>query len=608
MKGIIKFYSAISLRKKLILLFIFAGFFPLLLLSLANYYISIDIMLNNASENLETLLRKNGDIVLQWMNHVEDEANMLSVDADLIELMNSAAPHNESEIIHSNLALKKILNKYFLGIEGVYSYHLFTDRYMMVGNIAEPTAPNSKPAMYIPYDVFHDSSLYTMAITGNGKLAWMPTYLYSSMYGLDNPNSIDNKQKYYFSAVKQINCISDLGSDRFQPILVISFLPDHLNNLLNDNSLSAYDLDYYVYSDSDFRIIYDYKHTDLTGTLPNHLVSMVNNGSFSEETTYVSSTSIVAFNRLDSLNWNQIISIPTASYTHGMSIIPKIMFLISIMLTATLCLIVFFITRDISRKFSIVKAGIQAFGNGLLDTRIPQIEDCDFSVLADSFNRMGDQMQTLITENYETKLRESETQIMALNMQMNPHFLYNTLNTINWMAIDNGQEDISYALIHLSQMLQHSFRNKKTLCSVREELTWLNDYLYIMNLRFKDRFIVRTEISDELMDTLIPRLMFQPLIENSIVHGFADIDAGGIITITGSRLSDGKRSFTISDNGSGMTDTEIENIFANPSSQIGLVNLKHRLWLIYHEEGSITIASKINSGTSITICIPDKTT
>ena len=217
-------------------------------------------------------------------------------------------------------------------------------------------------------------------------------------------------------------------------------------------------------------------------------------------------------------------------------------------------------------------------------------------------------MQTLITENYETKLRESETQIMALNMQMNPHFLYNTLNTINWMAIDNGQEDISYALIHLSQMLQHSFRNKKTLCSVREELTWLNDYLYIMNLRFKDRFIVRTEISDELMDTLIPRLMFQPLIENSIVHGFADIDAGGIITITGSRLSDGKRSFTISDNGSGMTDTEIENIFANPSSQIGLVNLKHRLWLIYHEEGSITIASKINSGTSITICIPDKTT
>ena len=601
MRLIVHFYSSLSLRKKLIMLFVFVGSLPLLLLSLSHYYISTNIMLVNASQNLETLLRKNGDIVLHWMDHVEDEANMLSVDADLIELMNSEEPLSNSDIIHYNLALKNILNKYFLGLEGVYSFHLFTDKYMMVGNISDPTAPNSKPAMYIPYDDFQTSDLYKLAQKGNGRLEWMPTYFYSKMYGLEELNSIDYKQKYFFSAVKTINCISDLSKDRFQPILIISFLPDYLNNLLNDSSLNRYDLDYYVFLDHDNRIIYDFKHTDLTGVLPDELTTMMREGKFSNSATFVSRDSIMAFNSLEKLSWSQIIKIPTESYTRGMSIIPSLTLTISILLTMLLCLVVVLITRNISQKLTIVKEGIQAFGDGKLDTRIPTIEDCDFSVLAESFNRMGDQMQTLISENYETKLRESETQIMALNMQMNPHFLYNTLNTINWMAIDNGQEDISNALLHLSQMLQHSFRNKKTLCTVEEELDWLNDYLYIMELRFKDKFSVNIEIPEDLMKTTVPRLMFQPLIENSIVHGFADIESGGIINIAGAKLQGGERVFTVSDNGAGMTEEEIENIFIQSTSQIGLANLKHRLWLIYHEKSSLTITSEKGSGTSIKI-------
>lgn len=553
---------------------------------------------------MESLLNKNSELIIQWMDHIEDEANMLSVDNDLIEIMNYEGKQSSSDILHQNLKLKRILNKYFLGIKGVFSYHLYTDKYMMVGNVSDPTAPNSKPAMYLPYDVFPNSELNIEARKGNGKLSWIPTYSYYEMYGLSDYDSIDNKEKYFFSAVKQINCIDNVKDGRFQPILIISFLPEYFDNLLKDNNLSMYFPEYYVYSPQNGSVIYDYDCAKLTQSLSPDITALMEHATDDKSSSYISDTNIIAFNKVPELEWNQIISIPTAAYTKEMTIRPNLLLCLSVALTVALCFIVYSITKNISNKFGIVLRGIQSFGAGNLNTRIPEIDDCDFSVLADSFNRMGNQMQTLIEENYETKLRESETQIMALNMQMNPHFLYNTLSIINWMAIDNNETEISNALIHLSKMLQYSFRNKKVFCSVSEELEWLNDYLYIMDLRFKGKFQITTDICDNIYETLIPRLTFQPIIENSIVHGFEDIESGGQITIRGFVDENARRVFELSDNGVGMTQEEIDTVLNRSDTKIGLANLNYRIQILYHGDGEIDITSAKNAGTRIRIYLP----
>lgn len=604
MKHIKELFARLPLRNKLIMLMVFVGSLPLLILSLSNYYVSQDIIIKNASSTLETVILKNEDLMLQWMSHIEDEANMFSVDGDMIAIMNNTDFLNKSDIIHNNLTLKRILNKYFLGLDGVYSYHLYTDKYVMVGNLADPTAPNAKPTMFIPYEGFQETSLYKEAQKANGRLVWIPTYSISEMYGSSAENAIDNKAELLFSAVKQINCLSTVGNESFQPVLVISFLPDYLDNMLMDNSLIANDANYYIYSDDDNRIIYDCRHACITEPIPDELLTIDNENKNGTYSVYQTKRELIASGLIKNINWHQIISVPTDSYTHEMKVIPNILFTISILLTIILCIIVYSITGEISNNFGVVMQGIQSFGDGDLNTRIPEINDCEFDVLAKSFNKMGDQMQTLITENYETKLRESETQIMALNLQMNPHFLYNTLNSINWMAIEKDETEISDALVHLSKMLQYSFRNKKVLCSVEEEIEWLQDYLYIMKLRFADKFTVRQNIDESLLKTEVPRLMLQPLFENSIVHGFEDIEEGGEIVITANMTEDSKRLFVVQDNGHGMSKEVIESVLNKSTSRIGLANLNNRLKILYADTYDLKIESIPNEGTTILITLP----
>ena len=191
---------------------------------------------------------------------------------------------------------------------------------------------------------------------------------------------------------------------------------------------------------------------------------------------------------------------------------------------------------------------------------------------------------------------------MALNMQMNPHFLYNTLNTVNMMAIESGKQDISDALVRLSQMLQRTLQIKGDRWTVKEELSNLDHYLYIMNLRYDNAFCVEIDVQEELLETKVPLFMLQPLVENSVIHGFAGMEEGGVIKITGKAGKNGKRNFLIWDNGKGI-DKE-ENRSKKKEEHHGLNNLKNRLFLIYGEDYFMKIGSNFPHGTVIYIVLP----
>ena len=243
-------------------------------------------------------------------------------------------------------------------------------------------------------------------------------------------------------------------------------------------------------------------------------------------------------------------------------------------------------------------------GDGEFMIHLPEAKNDEFGFLARRFNEMDERIHALIVENYEIKLREKEAQIMALNLQLNPHFLYNTLSTISWMAVDAGQSDIVEAISHLSNMLQQSFRNKCDTCTVEEDLNWLRDYLYIMNLRFENRFTVDIRMDPGLIQTRIPRSMFQPVLENTIVHGFEDMDAGGKILLEGRIENDGFRVFRIKDNGSGFEPGRVEAVLNVEADGVGLSNLNHRLQILYKDRYTLKIHTAIGRGTEVIIRLP----
>lgn len=530
---------------------ILCGILPLILFACISYELSRRTILNNAMKDLHNVVKKNNEIIEIQLERVEESALIFTVDQSLSACLTEELPKAQSKLLHRNLELKRIMDRYFLSIPGIFAYHLCTDRYMMAGNYPDAAISNYKPSMYVPYREFLDSELCQWAVAAKGQLVWASTYSYEEMYGMEEYKKIQYDYPWLFSAVKQINCFME-EEGRFNPILIVSYTPDFLGDIFESSEFTAMDDAVCYLVDGEGQIVYG-KEKEMLGLSFQEIYGKL----FPEESGYEKLSIrgkeyIAAYDTQNLTGWKQIALVPTRTYIGPVKILPQMLLLIA--LASTLFLIFF------------------------------------------------PRMYKLVIENYEIRLREKEAQIMALNLQINPHFLYNTLNTINMMAIGNGQEEISEALISLAQMLQKTLKMNEDTCTVREEVENLKDYLYIMKLRYEDAFTVSIQIDDKVMDSFVPRLMLQPLVENSVIHGFDDRESGGEIEIRGWMEEDGKRCFQISDNGKGYEIQEDND----KKGHLGLNNLKNRLYLLYGDDYFMEIGPKIGGGTVVYIVLPTK--
>lgn len=263
------------------------------------------------------------------------------------------------------------------------------------------------------------------------------------------------------------------------------------------------------------------------------------------------------------------------------------------------------LSRYFSGPINVLVQASERVGQGdfSANTPIPRLKE--FRVLTESFNHMETRISKLIYENYEISLREKETQLMALSLQINPHFLYNTLNMINLVSLKNEDFETSEIIISLSEMLQYTVRNHSEKGSLEDEVAWISNYLYIMSHRYHNKFRTEMDIDETLMNARIPKLILQPMLENSILHGFSSIDHMGILKLKIYRKED-SLCMVVSDNGKGMDEKEMETYMyvSHKDGHVGISNVHHRLKLYYGDACQIQLVSKIDEGTEITIVIP----
>ena len=222
-------------------------------------------------------------------------------------------------------------------------------------------------------------------------------------------------------------------------------------------------------------------------------------------------------------------------------------------------------------------------------------------------NVLTDRQQELrlIHENYEISLREKETQLMALTMQINPHFLYNTLNTINMLAIQNDDDETAELIVSLSEMLQYTCKDSSDQAPLSAEISWVSNYLFLMSKRYNGLFRTVLDIDEDLMDCRIPKFILQPLVENSILHGFSDMQKEGVLTLAISK-SENSLCIEVRDNGIGMDEEQLKKYIHAicVDGHVGISNVHRRLSLIYGENYKIHVVSAPGEGTSIKIWIP----
>lgn len=313
---------------------------------------------------------------------------------------------------------------------------------------------------------------------------------------------------------------------------------------------------------------------------------------------------IVCFDRSEVTGWLSVVWMPEAGLVSSfVPVIRTSLTVLAVIMGIVAMSFAFFMAGKITKPIKRLLSAMRSVAEGDFQTRVEVVGHDEFGILTQRFNRMNDRIHLLVTENYEIRLKEKEAEIQALNMQMHPHFLYNTLNVMNWTAIENDQQELSRMLVCLSSMLHYTSRKTWAAVPLSEEMNWMENYFYIMSIRFEDKFTVEYAMDPSLMETEVPRLLFQPFVENAILHGFDQTGSGGIIRIRG-WLEGAARYFEVEDNGRGMSRETVDAILHQKSASVGIKNTIERIQMTYGSEYGISILSSPGLGTRVRITLP----
>ncbi|WP_295252567.1 sensor histidine kinase [uncultured Catenibacterium sp.] len=252
---------------------------------------------------------------------------------------------------------------------------------------------------------------------------------------------------------------------------------------------------------------------------------------------------------------------------------------------------------------------MEEFGQGDYEARAKEEGIGELKNLSANFNIMADQLQKQMEEIRRNEREKQKMEKKLLQSQINPHFLYNTLDSIIWMIRSEEYEGAGEMVSSLAKFFRISLSQGKDMIPLSKELEHATSYLKIQNIRFKDKFDFHVEADPKLMKYLIPKLSIQPLLENAIYHGMEGMYDDGEIIISVYE-EEGNIKIDIADNGLGMSEEKLDYIMHNKvvsskrGSGIGVRNVNERIQLIYGKQYGISIISELDEGTTATITIP----
>lgn len=316
------------------------------------------------------------------------------------------------------------------------------------------------------------------------------------------------------------------------------------------------------------------------------------------------SDSIVSYT-LNNNGWRLVGVIPYIEISEQISKIAQIFFTFMSLVLIAIIVFIYFVIQMILQPLNELIQGIELIQQGNLRVVLKEEGYNEFRVIIHSFNIMVEKVRSLIETTYQQQVLYRKAEMSALQAKLNPHFLYNTLDMIHWMLILKGEEKIGDAVIALSNILRYSISDESEFVTVSEDIIQLKNYLGIQGMRFEDKLQYSICISDEMLDLRIPKLLIQPLVENSIKYAFQDMGCKGRISIRG-WMVDEDLVFEVADNGIGISKEKLQSILASENidekrTGIGIKIVNQRIKYIYGDQYGITIDSAQKKGTKVTI-------
>jgi len=271
-----------------------------------------------------------------------------------------------------------------------------------------------------------------------------------------------------------------------------------------------------------------------------------------------------------------------------------------------------FIVISITRPLKKLRKSMKMVEEGNMDISVAVRGTDEVAQLGNSFNSMLLRINALIENIREKQKKEEELRLEVMQAQINPHFLFNTLNTIKWTAIISQAQNVANLIEALGRILEMSVKDINVLISVHDELENLKSYIQLQKARYNQRFIESIKIDKSLMDLKVPKLVLQPLVENSIIHGLSEERTDNLNIEISGKIFEDYLILTVHDDGVGIEPQKLLNILddsqkndhRNRFSRIGLQNVHKRIQLMFGEKYGLKIRSISGEGTDVEVRMP----
>ena len=446
-----------------------------------------------------------------------------------------------------------------------------------------------------------ESEIYEKSLESDGNNIWLP--LKEDFKG--------NQTTPYLYLLKSINQITydyrRLGQ------LMIQIPLDTLDGVFKRNGLA--ENEYFAIIDDSGCYMYHSLDKTLVGEQLEESLRFVLKAKESMNQTIDSERFMLYYspyeNRLNKSGWNVLHVVPTriaSTYTSAIQYLCLGIMLFLLFLSTPLFIILF---GGVAKPIVELDEAVSALG-GSLETRIPVDRHDEIGNLQESFNKMADDIIQLLVGTAEKSKRLQKMEFDALEYQINPHFLYNSLDSIYWMAKKAGNEDVSLMVMSLARFYRVGLSNGQDVYCIRDELEHVRQYLTINKLRFKESFNFEIEAEPMVLERPMLKIILQPIVENAIKHGVDKKETTGFIRV--SVHEEGNDIiFAVSDNGPGLPEHRVQAIEGalqkhelsdNADGGFGMYNVYQRLWLHYGEGIELKLESKPGEGTIVRIRIP----
>lgn len=423
-------------------------------------------------------------------------------------------------------------------------------------------------------------------------------------------NLFDYSSYRYYWVVSLSRAVTlNNGGQNEKGVLVVDMNYSGIEQLLR--RLNSNGSEEYIYLiDGEGNIIYHPKHKQINANLlEENNITAVKYDDGSHYETFGNQERIVTVKTVGYTGWKLVYV--TDRKISQMVITQISWFVVLIILSTTLLLIVVnrFVTSKVTKPIEALEVSVGELEKGNLDVDIYiggtyEVEHLGQTLTA-VVNRLKELMDDIVIEQ-EAK-RKSE--LDALQSQINPHFLYNTLDSIVWMIESERYNDAIFMITELASLFRISLSKGKNIISIEDELKHARNYMNIQMIRFKNKFSVVYEIQDSIQGYSTVKLILQPIIENAIYYGMEYMEGDGIITISGYE-DNGNIYLHVIDNGPGMSKEEVDLLLTNSvkarkrGSGVGLLNVHQRIVLRYGDKYGIKVTSEPDEGTDVCICLP----